>query len=219
MVDFWEATRDILLVAVPTLIGALCSKFIINSWQVKKEEFDLKNRNFELRKQIFVDYENSFMKRLSIYDKFVSGVTDPYIREYKRNQDDKFKVGVMISFPKDEQEFPYNKFANEYNKFKKDIMENGDSIWKFFSTIRVYYNIEDIDIVMGQISKSNSSVKEAINLLMYSKELKEFNSNWELYEKRLTDFREDNHTLSHLLATTEFNKPIKKRSFLKKIKI
>jgi hypothetical protein len=72
---------------------------------------------------------------------------------------------------------------------------------------------------MGQISKSNSSVKEAINLLMYSKELKEFNSNWELYEKRLTDFREDNHTLSHLLATTEFNKPIKKRSFLKKIKI
>ena len=59
--------RDMILVLIPTIVGAITSKFIINSWQSRKEKNDIKRK-------ILTEYDDHVAKTFSLIGIFVEQV-------------------------------------------------------------------------------------------------------------------------------------------------
>lgn len=211
MVDWWELLADILIIAVPlavpAVIGAFASKYIINSWQVKKEEFNLKKDQYALRKQILGDFENSYVAELSVLEKFVTKITDYYTNNYTLVSEEKKNITFSMTFPKGGTEHPLKKFSNEYDEFKKEKSKIDDIKWKFFSTIRIYYNLGDIEEHMVKISGASSFATQMTHVYIYSKTEEEFHKNYDIAYKAFNSLREANHVLGHLLANKKMRKP------------
>jgi len=83
VVEFWDAIRDILVVAIPTIIAGVTSYFSVNLWQVKKEKFALKQKKYELRKKIQDDFQVSIAALINYQRKFTEELLDPYITTYR----------------------------------------------------------------------------------------------------------------------------------------
>lgn len=210
MVDWWVTLSEILKitipVAVPALIGAIGSRFIVNSWQVKKEEFRLRKEKYELRNQILKDFQNSYIKEMATIDNFIRIVQNTYTVDWKFFEEDK-KSKYALSVGDDPNNLPQKKFKKDYENYKNDLQDVIYSKWKFFATVRVYFDLKDIDKKMKQLSDVSSQARYLVNVLMYSKNEEEVLKNHKMLVNAITKLRDANHIISDVLSNESLSVP------------
>jgi len=214
MLDWEQLFSNILMVAIPVaipaIIAAIASRRIVNSWQEKKAEFKLKKSRFELREQIVKGLEDSFYKNLLLLDTFVQKISQEYVTDYflkTKEGDVGHRVKYEINIPENVNEYPRNKFSKEYSEFKKDLEYTTIRKWKFFATLRIYFNVEKFDKVLVEISDSNHYCEQLVHALMHSKNTKTWVETYSEFRKEFEAYRLLNHRLSHLLTTNKMKDP------------
>jgi hypothetical protein len=65
--DNKDFLKDMILVLIPTIIGAITSKFIVNSWQSRKEKNDIK-------REILTEYGDHVAKTFTLIGIFVERI-------------------------------------------------------------------------------------------------------------------------------------------------
>jgi len=206
MVEFWEGVIQILMILIPTSVAAVSSKLIVNSWQEKKEEFNLKKDQYQLRKQIIDDFEKSYVAEMVLISNFVDKVIHSYTTDYRIGLDDDEIVEFAWKLPDDEKELPIKKFVKEYEEFRTEDGKLIKEIWNFFSTVRVYYSLNDISNHMQKISDASKHYRQLAHALIYSKNNEVMHKVHDKLDKYLVEFRTANHEVSNMLANTKMHK-------------
>jgi len=195
--------QDAILVSIPTGSAFLTSLYITNTWQIRKEKL-------ELQRKILGEVDNSIVKCLQIlknFDRMLWGqytvmVPPKKLENKNKENDDKENSEKLAStyetnFPKDEAEFPSSKFKNEHDKFLIKYAEETLELWKFSSTVKLYYDeklfndfnklVRSLDPVFYEIQKLfNSKNKEEFDAFQ-----KEFMSKRKTIELQIIKFKED----------------------------
>lgn len=198
--DFYEYVKEILVVAIPAIIGALASKGIVNSWQTNAEKF-------KLRKQILSDYQKSFVRQHSEMANFVNFIYGNYITELKWDKTKENTAKNIISFPSNKAEQPFEKFSEEYKQYKKIITDGHTDTWNFFATVQLYHEDDDLEIKLEELSKQRSLCEISVEVFIRSNTSDEFKEN---YTKSITEFaklRSSLHVFRESLIDSKIRKP------------
>ena len=157
-------------VIIPTVGGALASRFILQSWQEKKEKFNLKMEKFKVRREILKDLENSYMLYYLLMSTLVIKA-NIYLTKKGFSFSDKPK---STSLP--ETELPKMKFKQEYQAVEKKL--NGfiiENCWKFYNTWEVYFEDKKLAKTMNELAKISTSVHAAVALMFKADNFIELN--------------------------------------------
>lgn len=134
----YQFLKSIILVLIPTGIGAYVTTVLTNSWQSKKE----KN---EIKRKILSDYDNHAPKTYSLIGTF----HDKIFREYVDHGESNFvkeegrthyKV-INIS----ETNPPIQKFPTICHKFIDEYWEASYAANQFLRSLRLYYHDEELE--------------------------------------------------------------------------
>ena len=211
MVEFWDAVTNILIVAIPTLIGAFGSRYIVNSWQTKKEEFRLKKEQWELRKQILAVFHSSFVEEFLCISQFRNEMKDMFVTDWsfkKGEKDDEKLKSFMYSlvFPEKIEEFK-SKVKPEFEKFLEEYKKFRSGTWNFYHTVRIYYNVKELDELISNASVARRQAFASVNLFMYSKNTEECDKNYLELRDQLNIFWGSIHKLAGKLANAQLRVP------------
>ena len=175
MIDFWEGLRDVLVVTIPTLIGAISSKYIVNYWQLKKDEFNLRKEKFDLRKEILENYTKSYVQSYSI----LTGLLWEIYLEYnipveisKENQKSVYKVVFSA-----DEESPLLKFGSKFNEVSKTTRAMGAERVNFYAIVSVYFKNKELLIKLGKVTRLLADLELLLNALIRSKDEEQFKRN------------------------------------------
>lgn len=195
--------QNIILIGIPTGSAFLTSKYIISTWQIRKEKL-------ELQRKILGEVDSSIVNCFQILKNFDRMLWRKYTiintsnkSENKEEQkDDKENLEKPTPtyetvFPKDESKFPSSKFKNEHDEFLTKYAEETLELWKFSSTIKLYYD----EKLFSDFDKLVKSLEPAILELekLYSSKNKEefdsfhkeFMSKRKTIERQIIKFKED----------------------------
>ena len=194
-----QFVQEVILISIPTASVLLTSLYVTNTWQIRKEKL-------ELQRKILGEVDNSIVKCLQILKNFDRMLLSKYTivntsnksenkekeSENKEEQkDDKENSEKPIStyetdFPKEESEFPSSKFKKEYDEFLIKYAEETFELWKFSSTIKLYYDeklFDDFDKLVKSLEPAFLELLKLFN----SKNKEEFDSfHREFMSKRTT---------------------------------
>jgi len=184
-----ESIVTILVVIIPTIIGAFTSKFIINKWQEKNEEFQLKKEKSELRKKILLEKDDSIVARFFVCHGFVSHMNEGYMKNYRFESQEKTSVKYDIEFSNQNKDLPYIKFKDDVGSFRIKYNDLSKKVWDFFSTLTVYYDNKEIKDLIFKIFEEQSNINDSIHVLSYSKTADEYVSR-----------------LNHIIALSDVNR-------------
>ncbi len=162
MMDFdYDFFKDIILVVTPTIMIVLSSKIFLDSWQKRNEKSKIK-------RQILDEYEKSVKYYRAYLYVFIRKILNP-ISAYTNVSDKKTK--------------------NEYIKLQENIHTVEFSGSKFISSLRLYYQNEDLideyrkimdhlgsmSLIIEQIidKNSNDNTKNFENFLELEKQSRE----------------------------------------------
>lgn len=175
MVEFWDGVKDILIVVMPALIGAISSKFIIKSWQDKKEEFNLNKEKFNLRKQILEKYTQSYIQSYSM----LTGLLWEIFYEYDIPSE-KSKENVMsqykITFPVNEK-LLRTKWEDKFYEVSKTVRAMGTDRWSFYAIVSIYFENEELLKKLGTVSQLLAKFESLLILVIQSENEARFKKN------------------------------------------
>jgi len=142
-----EFFKDIMLIAIPSILGLLGSKWITNLWQIKKTKI-------EMKKEVLKNFQKSSKKIFVLMDTFALTVLDHYADYHNLKELPKTgKIEMGISkFPTDEDELPWAKFGSEFKDVKKEIEKTRFDSSRFLSSIRLFYNSEKLEKEFNDIA-------------------------------------------------------------------
>lgn len=163
----WKFVKEIVLVFVPVAATIIFSKLFLNSWQTRKEKF-------ELRKKILNEFDKTFPYIINRLYNLSFKVNAKYVKteiNLKTNEETK-----VVTIPENEDEKPYNVFKDEIEELKNSFHDVNQSTASLRSSMIIYF-------------KDDSTIKEKIkelqdiSNLLYHLFLKMIYSNAENYEK------------------------------------
>jgi len=173
--------QDAILVSIPTASAFLTSIYITNTWQIRKEKL-------ELQRKILGEVDDSIVNYLQILKNFDRMLWSKYTvvntsnkSENKDKQKDdkenseKLPSPYVTDFPKEESEFPSSKFKNEHDEFLTKYAEETLELWKFSSTVKLYYD-EKLFNDFDKLVKSLDPAFQEIQKLFNSKNTEEFDT-------------------------------------------
>lgn len=189
----YELFKEIIIVVIPLLIGAITAALITNRWQKQNEKSRIK-------RQILKEYEESVKDTFRITSNFFSSFYD-YCHEKQiiqkeneteecedvsqySNKENKIKIKVVSEFSDEEKKELNDKFLPELEKVKnknREILHKANS---FLSSIRVYYKNDDK--VIEDFRKLRSEQKQQLCNIM---KLIKINDK-EKFEKQIQDCSE-----------------------------
>ena len=191
----------ILTVLIPTIGGAIASRFIVNSWQEKKEKFNLKVVKFKIKRGILKDLENSYMS-------YYLSLEHVGIKISKLGKKDFSFSDEAESTSLPETELPQMKFKHEYQAMEKKIDEvSRENCWKFFSTWGVYFDDKKMSETMNKLAKMSSSVHAAVRLMFDAdnfESFKAFKEKFEMDGQKMKDLLRDARDLIVTTKMREF---------------
>ena len=89
----WDFLKELILVFVPVAATIIFSKIFLNSWQIRKEKF-------ELRKQILTEFDKTFPKANTAMYYLYSKISDEYMD--KSIFDPKNSTSFNLVYPEDD---------------------------------------------------------------------------------------------------------------------
>jgi len=165
LVDIWEGVLAILLIVIPTGVGAISSKYIVNEWQEKNQKFQLKLAKSKLRKEILKDYQKGLVDHLVEMNNFARLVSDHYVIDEKYVSKDK-ELKIRREIPKGDENLPKNVLADEFQKYIKKSNEMDNELWNFFTTRNVYFNEKKVISLTQEVFDGIAHTDKLLRFIM-----------------------------------------------------
>ena len=140
-----EFFKDIILIAIPVIIGLFVAKLVPNEWQQYRFKVSLKKEIFDL-------YVKSVKKSLVVLDTAHIQLTQHYSVSEQSIDPNTGKITHTIVFPTDTNEQPLIALKDEYDEFKKEMKEtklNGETL---VSKMGLYF---DSKLIAEEFRKMN----------------------------------------------------------------
>lgn len=128
----YEFIKNLVLVVIPTLIGIIGSKLLVNSWQIKKEKF-------ALRKSILTNFEETWPLAESMIYAFYLKISSEYADVKQNVEYVDGKIDVNWKYPIEESEKPFNKFNEDFNLLTQQLSKIAHKINGFRGLIILYF--------------------------------------------------------------------------------
>jgi hypothetical protein len=159
--DFdWNGfVKDVILVAIPTGVGAFTSKFLTNSWQERREKSRIK-------REILAEFKNSIKNSSSAMFLFTTKIMN-YYTSYgglEFNTVDKSVLPKEYSKPLDNP--PFNKFIELHEKLEEEYLQLDYTGSTFLSSLRLYYRNDELEDEYGEIAFGLTQMINSIRKLM-----------------------------------------------------
>lgn len=188
--------QDVILVSIPTASAFLASLYVTNTWQIRKEKL-------ELQRKILGEVDNSIVNSLQILKNFDRMLWRKYTvvntstESTEKKEESKKDTSYETDFPKEELEFPASKFKKEHDDFITKYAEETLELWKFSSTINLYYDkklFDDFDKMVKRLDPAFLELEKLYsskNKIEFDSFHKEFMSKRKIIERQIIQFKED----------------------------
>ena len=185
IVSFWvddqsrkDFSKNVAIILIPIVAGAVITKFTTNSWQVTKEKIAIKQC-------ILNDYADSYKKMSILQDNFVFTVIEKYViftnddsekqlKYYSRSEQEIFAYLPDKIQP---MEVPKEKCKKEYEKVRQELHTASILQNKFISEIRLHFDNDILSDRVGELKKlidTRSIIIQRFMISCNTDELKEF---------------------------------------------
>ena len=182
--------QNAILVSIPTAIAFITSFYVTNTWQIRKEKL-------EIQRKILNEVDDSIVNYFQILNNFDKTLWIRYaIWHTTIKPEDGTKI-CEIAFPTEKSEQPNPKFEKEHDDFLTKYVEEAFELWKFSSTIKLYYE-EKVYNDFKRIIENLNPAYVALERLYNSKNISEFNTYHEQFmserekiQSQIIKFKED----------------------------
>jgi len=197
----YELATNLVLVVLPTVIGIIGSKLLVNSWQIRKEKF-------ALRKDILVNFQETWPLASSIIFDLYLKISSEYSTIKPNAKIKNGKIDVEWFFPTIESEKPFNKFNEDFKKMDGQLSLTTHKGSGFRGLIVLYFKTsETILDLFDNLKEDISEYIILLNHMILSKNLDELlKANFELLQMR-TKVKEKIHILEKILIETKLKNP------------
>jgi len=157
----YEFLKNIILVILPIVIGIIGSKVLVNSWQIRKEKFNL-------RKEILTNFEETFPLAESLIYGFYLKLGSEYADPYKNAEYVDGKINAQWKYPTNEAEKPYKKFIDDFKSLNSSLSQINHRVHSFEGLIILYFGNDKkipqiFDSLRDDLHKSHLRVERMVN--------------------------------------------------------
>jgi len=192
----------ILAVIIPTIGGALATKFIVNSWQDKKEKFNLKMAKFDLRKKIIKDFEDSYVLSHNLIEEIPVLVLRSH-KDWLRKKIESGAHDVYLDQKFPDKLLPKNLFKKEIERVEKSIREATLSRWKLFNTVQIYFQGEEIYKELDKLSKQMADLDLLHNQIFHAQTPKDIQNFMKQFNPQYGELRNQLAIVTNLLINSK----------------
>jgi len=133
----YEFTKNIILVILPTVIGIIGSKVLVNSWQIRKEKFNL-------RKEILTNFEETYpLAQSSIYGFYYKLASEYADADKNAEYDEDGHIDAQWKYPTNEAEKPYKKFIDDFKSLNLLLSQINHKVHSFTGLIVLYFEDDE----------------------------------------------------------------------------
>lgn len=200
--DWHEFAKDVFLVAIPVGIGVITSKWITSSWQIRSAKIIMK-------KEVLENFQKSSKRIFVLIDTFTLNVANHYADYHNITQlptTGKIEMGVS-KFPTKPEEQPLQLFGQEYKDLQKEIEKTRFDSSKFLSSLRLYYNSEELEKKFQDIAHRLRFLLYIVEILLKTTDEKTFTSTGKLYTEKSDEIKILIKNLENELISSKLNEP------------
>jgi hypothetical protein len=158
-------------VVVPTIIGIIGSKLLVNSWQIRKEKF-------ALRREILTNFQETWPFADSIIYGLYMKVSSAYTTIPLNAKYESGTISADWLYPTNESERPFNKFQHELQELTGQLSQIAYKISGFRGLIVLYFeNSENLTKIFNELRKDVHEYHLHLNRMINAKNLDELMGN------------------------------------------
>ncbi|MCE9653276.1 MAG: hypothetical protein K8Q89_09550 [Nitrosarchaeum sp.] len=188
--------QDIILITIPTASAFLTSLYVTNTWQIRKEKL-------ELQRKILDEVDNSIVNSIQTLKNFDRMLWSKYtivntsIETKETTEETKETKLYETKFPSEKSEYPNPKFEKEHNIFLTKYADETLELWKFSSTIKLYYEkklFDDFDKIVISLDPTRNELEKLYNSknkMEFDLFHKQFMTKRKTIESQIIKFKED----------------------------
>lgn len=177
-----EFLFQLILVSVPVLAGIITSKWVVNSWQERKEKS-------EIKRKVLTDFENSFERDFELADIFYSLLMENYTNYSEVGGPSKNDFNPKLQIPFDHRLKEVKIILEDFKKLQKDLYQNRFTESTFTSSLNLYFgqtiSEKELSLVKDQVDWLYLQVRKLVN----SKTKEEFIQNSIDYDSLYNEVR------------------------------
>ncbi len=162
-----EFFENIIIIAIPSVIGLFTATWASNSWQRRKE-------TNEIKKKIIDEFMQGFENEYSMLGEFTGMLYNKYFDYSDYKETTKNIITFEHNFPTDENKMPSIVYKNEWNEFYKKFWSDVYLKNKFWSDFRLYYEDEKLHKDISKMDDMLLLCYQRIAMFVHSKNEKEF---------------------------------------------
>lgn len=193
----YEFLKNVVLVIIPTLIGVFSSKFIINSWQIRKEKFNIK-------KEILKEFDLTIPKARHNMQKFAWNLIDFTEQDLKNTHQKKYSVESIEHQKKSKKDIEKN-----YQHFLEIQKEIFDAISNFKSSLLLYFtNNDELQKLFEQLITEMDSTIFALDQMYQIDDTIVFNKNEKEFWNLISKSQENYQSFRKVIIRSKLSEPI-----------
>jgi len=200
----YEFTKELILIFVPIAATIVSSKLFLNSWQIRKEKF-------QLRKEILNEFDKTFpyltnkFYSLSFMIYHYYNLHEPIFNEQTKIYDDKLWFPSGKDMP---HELPFKKFETELQELLQLYYAVSNSVSSLKSSLILYYeNGNKIYEELKKLETINTDIHTAFDKMVYSKNVQDFLSNGDDVKRNYDLALASSNTIRKLLTNEKLKNP------------
>jgi len=177
--DWCGFGKDIVLVAIPTGVGAYASRYLTNSWQERTEKL-------RIRQESLGYFHNAISRRFTILDSFFFKINEHY-SDYQilDKLPEEGKVELAFSkFPDKSEEQPRQLFGNEYSEVSKEFEQTRFDSTKLMANLKLFYKSKELEEEYQTIGRNSKHLQYNMRFLLNSTTLANFGENVKKFQEK-----------------------------------
>lgn len=191
-----EFFKDIIQIAIPSVIGLFTTKWISTSWQRRKE-------TNEIKKKIIDEYTQSFGNEYTMLGEFAGMLYNKYFDHSIHRETSEHGIQFRYNFPTEESKMPSVVYKEEWEEFDKKIWKNTYLKNEFFSNFRLYYEDEKLSADILKVNEMLLLCYQRIDVFVHLKNPEEFQQTQEKIQSELDDILTNSMNIEAKLIKNE----------------
>lgn len=190
--------EQIIIIAIPSILGLFASKWITNSWQIHKDKIKMKE-------EVILAFTNSAKAVFNIQENFVITLLTRYctIVDSGKLIDEGEIDYVVNNYSSDAKEHPRQKFSKEYSEVQRDLLKVRYDGSHFLIILKLYYHDETLTNTYLKIQRHLRERWLIVEKLIDSKTSKDFKDFLDQYQKHTDKIRGLIKTFDEKLIVTK----------------
>lgn len=196
----YELVKDIILIAIPTGVGALTSKLVTNSWQIR-------NDKIKMKAEVIDAFRNSAKLTFNLQYGFVYRIVLRYgdVLDFD-NMPQTGNIEFKVNFPTSREEQPHQQFHKEFEKVELDLIQTRLNGSNFISLLRLYYRDEKLLDEYRILRRHTGQLWFIANKILNADSVQTFVAAVKEYESKQHEVRNLTRELEQKLIDTKLHK-------------